>query len=110
MTGAADPLVLLSRALDQAEAVVAGIRDDQLSLSTPCRSWDVRMLVDDTRQFTARATGGSPDWSGPRPAIALQPAFRGDEQDGKAFGPQVQVPADAPVYDRLAAFFGREPG
>ena len=28
---------------------------------------------------------------------------------GRAFGAEVDVPADAPVYDRLAAFAGRDP-
>ena len=32
-----------------------------------------------------------------------------DEASGQAFGPEVPVPADAPVYDRLAGFFGRRP-
>jgi hypothetical protein len=27
---------------------------------------------------------------------------------GRAFGPEVPVPDSAPLYDRLAAFFGRE--
>jgi uncharacterized protein (TIGR03086 family) len=31
------------------------------------------------------------------------------EMRGHAFGPEVPVPADAPVYDRLAAFAGRDP-
>lgn len=39
----------------------------------------------------------------------LQPEFRGSEDDGKAFGPEVPVPAGAPIYDRLAGFFGRQP-
>jgi uncharacterized protein (TIGR03086 family) len=37
----------------------------------------------------------------------LQPQFRGD---GKAFGNEVPVPADATAYDRLAGWFGRDPG
>lgn len=40
---------------------------------------------------------------------ALVPAYRGSEADGKWFGPEVPVAADAPVYDRLAAFAGRDP-
>ena len=28
---------------------------------------------------------------------------------GEAFGPAVDVPDDAPAYDRLAAFAGRDP-
>jgi uncharacterized protein (TIGR03086 family) len=37
----------------------------------------------------------------------LQPQFRGQ---GKAFGNEVPVPADATAYDRLAGWFGRDPG
>jgi uncharacterized protein (TIGR03086 family) len=36
----------------------------------------------------------------------LQPQFRGE---GKAFGEEVPVPADAPAYERLAGWFGRDP-
>jgi uncharacterized protein (TIGR03086 family) len=34
----------------------------------------------------------------------LRPEFR-----GKDFGPEVPVPDDAPLHDRLAGFFGRDP-
>jgi hypothetical protein len=34
----------------------------------------------------------------------------GEEGSGKAFGLEVPVPSDAPVHDRLAGFFGRDPG
>ena len=37
----------------------------------------------------------------------LRPEFRGP---GKAFGVEVPVPDDAPAYDRLAGWFGRDPG
>lgn len=37
----------------------------------------------------------------------IVPEFRGDEP--MPFAPVVAVPADAPVYDRLAAFMGRDP-
>ncbi|MER7767416.1 TIGR03086 family metal-binding protein [Kitasatospora sp. NPDC096140] len=40
---------------------------------------------------------------------ALKPEYRGTEEDHHAFGPAVAVPEDAPPYDRLAAFFGRDP-
>ena len=39
----------------------------------------------------------------------LKPEFRGEEGSGKVFGLEVQVPPDAPLYDRLAGFFGRDP-
>ena len=34
----------------------------------------------------------------------LKPQFR-----GQAFGPEVEVPENAPIYERLAGFFGRNP-
>jgi uncharacterized protein (TIGR03086 family) len=37
----------------------------------------------------------------------LRPEFRGPD---KAFGVEVAVPPDAPAYDRLAGWFGRDPG
>ncbi|MFL6072963.1 MAG: TIGR03086 family metal-binding protein [Mycobacteriales bacterium] len=41
-----DPLALLSRSLDQLGRVIDGIdRERQARLPTPCRSWDVGMLV-----------------------------------------------------------------
>lgn len=39
----------------------------------------------------------------------LLPELRGDEGGGYAFGPEVPVPDTAPLHDRLAAFFGRDP-
>jgi len=37
----------------------------------------------------------------------LRPEFRGPDQ---YVGLEVEVPDDAPVYDRLAGWFGRDPG
>ena len=189
-----DPIALLSRALDQAGAVLAGVHPDQEELPTLCRSWTVAQLGDhlvhDLHQFTLAAEGGNPDWSEPAPTLrtdraeafrkgvpslldawrragdltgtvtlpgmgevpasfpvgqqtaefathawdlaratgqstyldpvvghaslewiqgALLPQFRGPEVEGNAFGPEVPVAEDAPVYDRLAAFAGRDP-
>jgi len=194
MTVTTDPVTVLSAALDQTGAIIAGVRGDQEHLPTPCRSWDVTELVahlvHDLSQFTERASGGTPDWTAPRAAVegdyldayragatalvrawraagdlsgtvempgmgevakrfpldqqiaelaahgwdlavatgqsthldpevgdtaltwartALRPEFRGSEDEGKAFGPEVDVPEDAPVYDRLAGFFGHRP-
>jgi len=39
----------------------------------------------------------------------LKPEFRGREGSGKVFGPEVRVTDDAPLYDRLAGFCGRDP-
>jgi uncharacterized protein (TIGR03086 family) len=64
----------------------------------------------------ARATGQKTDFD---PEVAetalawmrttLAPPYRGSEADGKSFGPEVTVADGAPVYDRLAAFAGRDP-
>jgi uncharacterized protein (TIGR03086 family) len=188
-----DPLGLLARALDQTGALIAQVRPDQAGLPTPCRSFDVRALVNhtvlDVQQFTRMVGGASyakrdedvigDDWSGayrtaadgllaawrqpgtlertvPLPfgempatwsigqhiadlavhawdiaratgqpteldpgvgsyaldwgAENLKPPFRGDEAGGSSFGPEVPVAGDAPLYDRLAGFFGRDPG
>lgn len=61
----------------------------------------------------AQATGQQADLD---PALArhalswsrqmLRPEFRGPD---KAFGREVAVPADAPIYRRLAGWFGRDP-
>jgi len=39
----------------------------------------------------------------------LKPEYRGEEGSGKVFGIEVPVAEDAPLYDRLAGFFGRDP-
>ncbi|MFD8706024.1 TIGR03086 family metal-binding protein [Kitasatospora sp. NPDC059648] len=65
----------------------------------------------------ARATGQSTEGLDHEVALAaldwargaLRPEYRGDEAGHHAFGPEVPAPAGAPVYDRLAAFFGRDP-
>ena len=161
-------------------------------MPTPCPDWDVTGLSEHLltvlAQFTVRAQGGKPDWSGPPapatrdtpsafragsavllaawrkagelggtvdlpgvgtvparwmvdqqvaefavhawdlaratgqstadldPAIgeaalawgrtALRPEFRGPD---RTFGDEVAVPEQAPVYDRLAGFYGRTP-
>jgi uncharacterized protein (TIGR03086 family) len=188
-----DPLTLLARALDQTGDLIDRVTLDQAALPTPCRSFDLRALVNhvvlDLHGFTVAAGGGTfdrrdedvigDDWAGAYRAAAggllaawrapgamdrtvqlpagevpatwqvgqviadlavhgwdvakatgqstaldpevgryaldwgrraLQPRFRGDEASGRAFGPEVPVPDDAPLYDRLAGFFGRDPG
>jgi uncharacterized protein (TIGR03086 family) len=39
----------------------------------------------------------------------LKPEFRGDEASGRSFGAEVAVADVAPLYDRLAGWFGRDP-
>ncbi|MFC5907994.1 TIGR03086 family metal-binding protein [Streptacidiphilus monticola] len=179
---------LLERALAQTEHLVAAVRPEQGDDPTPCRSWEVGRLIShlvyDLGEFTARASGRDPDWSGGFPDVlpedwspafrsgadlllhawraggsgldeerqrftlsqqaaelavhdwdlarataqptasldpelataslawaqaALQPRFRGPEAEGKVFGTEVPLSVDAPIQDRLAAFFGRDP-
>jgi uncharacterized protein (TIGR03086 family) len=65
----------------------------------------------------AKATGQSTDLDPDLGQTALDWAkqnvlsqYRGaEESSGQAFGPEVAVTDDAPVYDRLAAFVGRDP-
>ena len=77
-------------------------RADQQITELAVHGWDL-----------ARATGQP---TGLDPALAehalrwsrgmLRPEFRGP---GKAFGVEVPVPDDAPAYERLAGWFGRDP-
>jgi len=79
-------------------------RADQQITELAVHDWDL-----------ARATGQQ--LTGLDPALAehalawsrgmLRPEFRGPD---KAFGVEVPVPDGAPVYDRLAGWFGRDPG
>jgi uncharacterized protein (TIGR03086 family) len=77
-------------------------RADQPIAELTMHSWDL-----------VKATGQSPELD---PELAehalawshqmLRPEFRGPD---KAFGIEIPVPADAPSYDRLAGWFGRDP-
>lgn len=176
MTDHTTPVVVLSRALDQAGDVLAAVHPDQLGLPTPCGGWDVAHLVGHLVaapvHFLQMARGEDVDWSaGPEPAetngaaefrsnaddllhhwhqvgdeadagqvdwqtaevaihtwdvaratrqspdldpevaeraLALMSAMLTPENRGHAFGPPVPVPDDAPAYDRLAAYAGRD--
>lgn len=191
MSGGAESVDLLERAVRQTAQVIEAIDAGQHHFATPCPEWDVQALVrhiigQDLRNFAAAACGGTPDWLAPPrelgadwvaqfdagaaevlenwraadlgrevrmpsgaaaalgsrvdqqiaeltvhtwdlaratrqraeldPAPAeralawarpmLRPEFRGPDM---AFGAEVPVPDDAPVYDRLAGWFGRDP-
>ena len=97
-TGAVD---LLARTLAQTGAIIARVRPEQATLPTPCASWDVRTLVNhvvhDVQQFIVTAHGG--EWD-PQDADVI-----GDDWAGA-----YREAASAPLYDRLAGFFGRDPG
>ena len=80
-------------------------RADQQIAEFAVHAWDI-----------ARATGQSEDLDAGVAEYGLQwarrnlsPQFRGPEDEGKSFGPEVPVPDDAPAYERLAGWFGRDP-
>jgi uncharacterized protein (TIGR03086 family) len=192
MTTTDQPIALLIRALDQTGTIIVGVRPEQATLPTPCRSWNVRALVnhvvDELQRFAevtgtgkrgrsaddvigddwigayraaagsllaawqqpgaldrthrlpggeipaswalgqhitelvihawdiAKATGQSTDLDPELGRLALdwgmdnlKPEFRGDAAAGFHLGPEAKVSDDAPLYDRLAAFGGRDP-
>jgi len=90
MTGTEAPL--LSRAGQQiAELAVHG--------------WDLARATHQREDFDPAVAEYGLRWA----TENLKPQFRGPEDEGKGFGPEVPVPADAPSYDRLAGWFGRDP-
>jgi uncharacterized protein (TIGR03086 family) len=62
--------------------------------------WDVARAIGDTEELDPELAQAALGWGQEN----LKPEYR-----GQAFGPEVSVPANAPVYDRLAGFFGRTP-
>lgn len=81
-------------------------RADQQIAELAMHAWDL-----------ARATGQQVDLDPEVGSYALEwarrnlrPEFRGSEESGMAFGHEVAVSEDAPVYDSLAGWFGRSPG
>jgi uncharacterized protein (TIGR03086 family) len=66
-------------------------------------TWDLATATHQDVDLDPDVGQAALDWA----KTALRPEFRGDEASGKSFGPEVDVPPGAPIYDRLAAFFGR---
>lgn len=70
-------LELLPRALDQTEAIVAGISPDQMNAPTPCGDWDVRTVIGHLvrgNQNTAAVAEGNPRNPNPVAEIGADPA------------------------------------
>ncbi|WP_210503417.1 TIGR03086 family metal-binding protein [Nocardioides xinjiangensis] len=67
MSSEHQPVVVLSRALDQAGDALAAIRADDLDKPTPCEGWTVRELADHLaaapEHFLQMARGEEVDWS-----------------------------------------------
>jgi uncharacterized protein (TIGR03086 family) len=62
--------------------------------------WDIATATRQSRNLDPEVGREALAWA----HANLKPQFR-----GTAFGPEVEVPENAPVYDRLAGFFGRDP-
>jgi uncharacterized protein (TIGR03086 family) len=69
-------------------------------------AWDVAKATGQPTDLEPEVGQVALDWGREN----LEPQFRGDESSGQNFGPEKSVPEDAPLYDRLAAFFGRDLG
>jgi uncharacterized protein (TIGR03086 family) len=84
------------------EAPLRGRADQQIAeLAT--HGWDLVKATGQRADLDPALAEHALDWS----HQVLRPEFRGP---GKAFGLEVPVSPDAPAYDRLAGWFGRDPG
>ena len=84
------------------EAPLRGRADQQIAeLAT--HGWDLVKATGQRADLDPALAEHALDWS----HRVLRPEFRGPD---KAFGPEVPVSPDAPAYDRLAGWFGRDPG
>jgi uncharacterized protein (TIGR03086 family) len=77
-------------------------RADQQVAELAMHDWDLVRATGQPAELDPALAAHALSWS----RQMLRPEFRGP---GKAFGPEVAVPADAPVYQRLAGWFGRDP-
>ena len=79
------------------------LRADQQITELAVHDWDLARATGQPTRLDPALAEHALRWS----RQMLRPEFRGPD---KAFGLEVPVPEDAPVYDRLAGWFGRDPG
>jgi uncharacterized protein (TIGR03086 family) len=79
-------------------------RVDQQLAELCVHSWDVARATAQPADLDPQVTGQALAWS----KGMLKPEYRGPGGRG-AFGAEVPVPDDAPLEDRLAGWFGRDP-
>ena len=85
------------------ESVPLSSRADQQIAELAVHSWDLAVATGhDVSLLDAALAEHSLSWSRQR----LRPEHRGVD---KPFGVEVRVPDAAPIYDRLAGWFGRDP-
>jgi uncharacterized protein (TIGR03086 family) len=95
--------------LDQPVAMPGGgqaplrSRADQQIAELAVHGWDLVKATGQQADLDPQLAEHALDWS----HGMLRPEFRGPDQ---AFGVEVPVPPAAPVYERLAGWFGRDPG
>lgn len=77
-------------------------RADQQIAELTMHSWDLVKATSQRLDLDPELAEHALAWS----HQMLRPEFRGPD---KAFGVEIPVAADAPVYDRLAGWFGRDP-
>jgi len=78
-----------------------GARASQQMAEFAVHGWDLVKATGQRVSLDPQLAERALDWS----HQMLRPEAR-----GKAFGPEVPVPPDAPIYDQLAGWFGRDPG
>ena len=84
-----------------AEAPLRSRVDHQIT-ELSVHAWDLTRAVQSSISLDDALAEHALAWS----RQMLQPQFRGE---GKAFGEEVSVPENAPAYERLAGWFGRDP-
>ncbi|GAB2567220.1 TIGR03086 family metal-binding protein [Nocardia heshunensis] len=77
-------------------------RADQQIAEFTVHAWDLTRATGQGRTLDPDLAEHALAWS----KQLLKPEFRGP---GRAFGHEVPIAADAPIYDRMAAWFGRDP-
>ena len=80
-------------------------RADQQIAELGVHAWDLARGTSQRADLDPEVAAHGLEWARQN----LAPQHRGPESEGKAFGPEVAVPEDAPVYERLAGWFGRDP-
>ena len=63
-------------------------------------AWDLATATHQSTKLDPELARVALDWA----RAALKPELRGN-----TFGPEIEVPENAPIYERLAGFFGRNP-
>jgi uncharacterized protein (TIGR03086 family) len=76
---------------------------DQQTAEFAIHAWDIARATDQSIELDPAVGQRALDFGRQN----LRPEHRGDP--GSAFAREVSVPEDAPIYDRVAAWFGRDP-